>query len=433
MTTMKNDNQLTIPKAGEYIPASEFNQPVYIERPKRGCLARIFSSFFWMIIFVGLIFFVLMFGRQWYDSLINRLDAQKAVHPDASIIKTGIRSQVRPTVTLVYKTQNGKKVRVIADAQEYSTFINQQVTTLESSRNQLLAKTEQQLHNKLGKIFDEMQGRVERFADWYFAYPTTYKILWEATTSATRHVLSTEATSVSDAVSYDVEKYLHKHYENIVLRPEITDPQLQEGYQSGLQTAHGYYVDVLSKMHADFQAFVSKYTDHLDAPVAENTVLTLDWESQFNKVNMAEYEKGPKGAAVGATLAAGGAVVGKTLAGAVGKGVAGKAITGAASKTIFAKLSAPFVSKAVLAGAGGAAGALGGPVGIAVGAIGGLGIDYLINEGVELTQRETFTTDVSEALATTQQEWEKQMLKSLREAVNIWMDDTIQLLPRYES
>ncbi|MDM8557308.1 hypothetical protein [Candidatus Parabeggiatoa sp. HSG14] len=431
---MKKNNQLSIePKTGEYIPASEFNQPIFVDRPKRGCLGRLFSSFIWMIVFVGLVFFVLMFGRQWYDSLINRLDAQKAVHPDASVIKTGIRSQVHPTVTLVYKNKDGKKVRVIADAQKYSEFVNLQVTRLESSRSQLLAETKQQLHNRLNKVFDEMHGRVERFADWYFAYPTTYKILWEATTSATRHLLSTEATSVSDAVSYDVEKYLHKHYENIVLRPEITDTQLQKAYRGSLQIAHGHYVDVLSKMQSNFQAFVSKYTDHLETPIAENTVLTLDWESQFNKVNMAEYEKGPKGAAVGAALAAGGAVAGKTMAGAVGKGVASQAVAGAAGKGIFAKLSAPFVSKAVLAGAGGAAGTLGGPVGVAVGAIGGLGIDYLINEGMELTQRDTFMTDVAEALATTQQEWEKQMQQSLHEAVNIWMDDTIQLLPRYES
>jgi hypothetical protein len=334
---------------------------------------------------------------------------------------------------LVYKNKDGKKVRVIADAQEYSEFVNQQVTELEKERNQLLAQTETQLHDKLTAVFDKMHKRVERFADWYFAYPTTYKILWEATTSATQHVVSTEATSLSEAVSYDVEKYLHKQYEETVLRPEITDPQLQAAYRNALQAAHENYVNVLSKRQTDFQAFVSKYTSHLEAPTVDKTVLTLDWESQFNKFNMADYEKGPKGAAVGAALAAGGAAVGKGVATVAGKGVASKAIAGAASKGIFAKLSAPFVSKAVLAGAGGAVGTLGGPIGTVIGILGGLGIDYAINEGVELTQRETFVADVGEALASTQNEWEQQMLQSLRDAINIWMDDTIQLLPRYEA
>jgi len=416
-------------KTGEYIPVSQVVNQAPPSRPKRGCLGRLFSSFIWMFVFFMLVFLGLTFGRQWYDSILAQLDYNKTVHSDGSVVKTGIHSQVRPTVTLVYKNKDGKKVRVIADGQEYSEFVNQQVARLENDRSQILAKTNAQLDDKLTAVFDKMRGRVEQFADWYFAYTTTYKILWEATTSATKHVVSTEAMSLSDAVSYDVEKYLHKHYEDIVLRPEISDPQLQSAYRKALQAAHENYVDVLSKRRADFQAFVSKYTSHLEAPATEETVLTLDWKSQFNKFNATNYEKGPKGAALGAALAGGGAAAGK----AVGGAVASKAVAGAASQGVFAKLSAPFVSKAVLAASGGAVGALGGPIGTVLGILGGLGIDYAINEGVELTQRETFIVDVGEAVATTQDEWEEQMLQSLHEAINIWMDDTIQLLPRYET
>jgi len=380
-----------------------------------------------------IVFLSLTFGRQWYDSILAQLDYNQTVHSDGSVVKTGIHSQVRPTVSLVYKNKNGKKVRVIADAQEYSEFVNQQVSHLENDRSQILAKTKTQLDEKLTSVFDKMRGRVEQFADWYFAYTTTYKILWEATTSATKHIVSTESMSLSDAVSYDVEQYLHKHYEDIVLRPEISDPQLQIAYRKALQAAHENYVDVLSKRQADFQAFVSKYTSHLEDPATEETVLTLDWKSQFNKFNVSNYEKGPKGAALGVALAGGGAVAGKAIGGAVGKGVASKALAGAAGKGVFAKLSSPFVSKAVLAASGGAAGTLGGPIGTVIGIIGGLGVDYAINEGVELAQRDTFISDVSEAVATTQSEWEDQMLQSLDEAINIWMDDTIQLLPRYET
>ena len=403
-----------------------------IVQQRRGCLGRIFSSLIWMFIFVTLVFFALMFGRQWYDSILAHLDYNKSVHPDASLVETGVHSEVRPTVTLVYKTKNGKKVRVIADAQDYSEFVNQQVAVLEEKRHLLLVNTDKRLDAGLTGIFDKMRGRVERFADWYFAYTTTYKILWEATTSATKHAFSAEANSLSDAVSYDVEKYLHGYYKDIVLRPEITDPQLQTTYRSTLQAAHADYVTVLSKMRADFQVFVSKYTTHLEQPAAKNTLLKLDWESQFNKFNVANYEKGPKGAAVGVVLALGGATIGKLVAGAAGKGVASKAVTGAVSKGVFAKLSAPFVSKAVLAGSGGALGTLAGPIGTVLGALGGLGVDYAISEGVELTQRESFVSDVREALTITQKEWQQQIQKSLHDAINIWIDDTIQLLPRYE-
>lgn len=430
---MNSKNTLSpLEKSGEYIPVADY-QPPPVQLPKRRSFLRwLLSPFIWVFVIVVIVFLVLMFGRQWYDSLLARLDQQLIVHFDNSIVESGIRPQVRPTVTLVYKNQNGKRVRVIADAQAYSEFVNQQMVYLEQARTQLLAKTQTQLHNDLNKVFQETQLRVERFADWYFAYTTTYKILWEATTSASSHIFSFSANELADAVAYDVEKYLHKHYENIVLRPEVTDPQLQAVYKNTLKFIHNHYLDVLSGMQTEFQAFVAKYTTHLEKPSEQNTELVFDWQSQFNKINMAEYEKGPQGAALGAALVAGGAATGKVVAGVASKGIASKAVAGAASKGILAKLSAPFVSKAVLAGAGGAVGTLGGPLGTAIGALGGLGIDYMLNEGMELTQRETFITDITQALNTTQAQWEKEMSQSLNEVINIWMEDTIQLLPRYE-
>ncbi|MBE9561854.1 MAG: hypothetical protein IMF12_03175, partial [Proteobacteria bacterium] len=347
-----------------------------------GCLIRMFSTFIWTAIIIIVLFAVSMFGRQWYDSILVLINHKQPVHSDNSIIKTGVHSQVKPKVTLVYENKNGKKVRVIADAQEYSIFVNQQVANLETSRSRLHEQTKQLLNTRLTVIFNTMSKRIDRFADWYFAYTTTYKILWKASSSVVRHTFSAEATTVSETVSIDVEKYLHKHYENIVMRPEITDPELQYIYRDAIKQIHTNYVKELTNIQADFQTFVSKYTTHLETPSTSKSELVLDWDSQFNKMNMAEYEKGPEGAVLGATLAAGGAVTGKAVAGAAGKTVVGKA----ASTGIFSKLAAPFVSKAMLAGTGTVIGSVGGPIGAIIGAVGGISIDYAINEGMELTQ-----------------------------------------------
>ena len=426
-------------KTSEY-NAAPVVQLLHQPPPKRSLLRWLFSPFIWVFVIIILVFLVLTLGRQWYDSLLVRLDQNKMVHPDESVIISGVRSQVRPTVTLVYKNSAGKAKWVIANAENYSEFVKQQIAYLEQAKTSLQERIEQQLHDKLIDTFKTLHGRVKRFADWYFAYPTTYKILWEATASVTQHVLSVEATQLSAAVAYDVEKYLHQHYKNIILRPEVTDPQLRSVYNQMLQSAHHHYLQILSTTQTQFKAFIAQHTTHLDQPMTENTQVVLDWQSQFNKLNVAEYEKGPKGAAVGAALTTlGGALgktiagaTGKTLAGATGKGITAKAITAATSKGLFAKLSAPFVSKAVLVGTGGAIGTLGGPIGTILGAAGGIGVDYLLNEGIELTQRKTFETDVDDALKITQMEWEKEMLSSLQEAIQIWINDTIQLLPRYE-
>jgi hypothetical protein len=131
-------------------------------------------------------------------------------------------------------------------------------------------------------------------------------------------------------------------------------------------------------------------------------------------------------------LALGGAAAGKTVGGALGKGVAAKTVASGAGKGLFAKLAAPFASKAALAAGGGALGSLGGPVGTTVGAGAGLGVDYLINEGVELVQREALEAELEAALAATQREWRLGFEQSLGQAIGVWFGDTLQLLVRFE-
>ncbi len=426
-------------KVGEYLPASSIPSPALPATPKRGLLRRLFSPLILAITTVATVFLLLTIGRQWYDSLLVRMDLKQKVHSDQSVARSGIRSQVSPTITLVYKNQSGKIERVIANAQQYSEFVQQQIAKMEFAKTQLLTPMQAQLQHSMTTIFDELRPRIDRFADWYFAYPTTYKILWEATTSASNHLLKVEAVSLSDAVAYDVEKYLHQHYEDLVLRPELTDPKLQQLFRQMLQLAHDQYLMLISQLQADFQVFVAQQTTHLKAPLAKTIELELDWDSQLNKINFAEYEKTVAGGVIGSTLVAGGAVMGKTLAGVGGKTVAGvvsegmaaKAIASAASKGVMTKLASPFVSKAVLVGTGGAIGGFGGPLGAALGASAGLGIDYALNEGIELTQRNTFIADVNSALTTTQTEWNHTLWQAIQTTINIWLEDTIQLLPRY--
>ena len=397
---------------------------------QRGFLKFLFSPFLWAVMGGLFVLFVLSFGRQWYDSIVNQLDFDKKVHPDQSSISTNIQSQVDGDVTLISQNKDGKVVKVIANTEDFSEFVKRHAENLERARQALTEQTDQQLEREMSLVFSRLRERVPRYADWYFAYTTTYKILWEATTSASRHVVSAGNMPLNEAVAYDVEKYLQQHYETIVLRPEITDVQLKQLYENVLYNAHQGYINMLSMMQADFQVLVAKYTTHLHAP--ENAQLVLDWESQFNKISMADYEKGVTSAAVGGGLAAGGAIAGKAIGGVVGKGISAKVVASSAGKGLFAKLGAPFVTKAVAVGAGGAAGALGGPIGVAIGAGIGLGVDYLISEGVELVQRDKFLSDVKEALDTTQHAWQKDIQKSLHHAIDVWFEDTIQLLAKYE-
>ena len=100
----------------------------------------------------------------------------------------------------------------------------------------------------------------------------------------------------------------------------------------------------------------------------------------------------------------------------------------------FDPMGTPTATEAMPETAGGAGrGAVGGALlGTAVGAGTGLGIDYLINEGVELVQREPLEAELEAALAATQREWQLAFEQSLGEAIGVWFGDTLQLLVRFE-
>jgi hypothetical protein len=401
--------------------------PGTLARPRRRRGAALF------LIALALLVCGLLFGRQWVDSLLDRWDRGRAVHPDETVADTGVRPQVVPSVALVVRDQGGQRVQVLVAAERYSAFVRTQVAALEQRRMLAGEAVRVDLEGRLQPLFEQLQRRVARFADWYFAYDTTYRLVWEGAVSATSHAFALEAQGLREAVAQDLEDYLRRNYEQIVLKPEQTDPQLREAFRQGFEGAHLAYLEALAGVAADFQGFVARETSHV-APLAGQPRLLVDWESQFHKLSLGEYEKGSLEAMRGAALAAlGGGVAAKAAAGAAGKAALAKGAGAAAGKGLLAKLASPFVSKAMVAGGGAAAGAVAaGPLGAAAGVGVGLGVDYLVNEGVELAQREEFEADLAETLAATRQAWLQQMTLALQQAVDVWYGDALHLLPAFD-
>jgi len=383
-----------------------------------------------LLLIVGLLILWWLFGTQsnHHQSAHQGFQPALPVHTDSTQIESTVSRQVENTVPLVYSNQDGELKRILADADAYSEFVQIHTENLEQARKRLQQQATVNLSQNLDTVFHPLENRVNRFADWYFAYGTSYSLLWETISSATRHLNADY--SLQEAVAQDLDNLLQSKYQSVVLKPEITDPQLQRAYKQSLETTHQAYLNILSVMQAEFQVFVAQHTTHVDgfSPInSANPVLKLDWHSQFNKVAMADYAKGSLGAVRGITLA--------TLG-----GIGGKMLGREAGKVLFPKLIAPFASKAISAGAGGTAGGavgtLGGPIGMVAGAglgIGtGLGVDWLINEGIELVNREDFVADTQAALSTTRNEWEAVLGQSLNQVVDVWFTDTQQLLPAFE-
>lgn len=399
-------------------------------------------SLFWALAaFVAVLLLVSM-GRSLLDSLLVRWDEAAAVHRDRSQFATGVAPQVAPDVVIVFRNEDGRLTRVLADAADYSAFARAAFARLEAAREATSAAIPHAVASEFAPLEAAAHGRVPLYADWYFAWGTSYRLLYEAAKSTLQHALAPSVLSLQASVAADVGAYIRRHYEERVLEPEINDALLRQAFRRAYHRAHTGYLGAIAQLDHAFQRFVADKTTHLDEGAGEvAAAIVVDWDSQLRKLKLSTHEKGGLGAIAGASGVAALAVLGARSAALP---AAAKAVSGSASKAggmLIAKLStrlaAPVASKAVgsaaSAGTGAAAGtAVGGPLGGAVGALAGIGFDLVVNETVELVERPEFEAEVHRAVTATYGEWREAVSRSLEDAIAVWFDDTVQLLRPFD-
>jgi len=376
---------------------------------------------------------VLTYGARKYRDFVFQGKDECLVHHDKSVVKIPIKSQVPATVQIVHPAADaeGKTSVTIVDKEKYNEFVLKGIKSLDDSRLQMHKQSTSLLVSRLETCFEPAKERVDKFADWYFAYSTSFKLIRLATSSLARHAVNfTDRKTLSEAVTLDLDNYLSKQYERIVLRPEITDADIQEAYIQCVKDIHKEFIETVRVMEGDLMNLLASETSHLIDPTSndnnEKVILSLDWASQLQKIKNvpSNFEKTPE---LTVALSAGGAILGKTIGTAVG----GKAAAGTVgTKVLGGKLASPFVTKAMTVSSGALAGTLAGPLGTAMGACVGISIDYLANKGIELMQRDEMIEEINSVLISTQQKYNNILNDELGRMINVLMTDAIYLMPK---
>jgi len=358
--------------------------------------------------------------RRYRDSLV--MDLNTSVHTDKSEAAIfSARSQVVPTVKIVTRTDTSA---TLVDHEKYSEFVQTSINTLLKAQREMEQEASKLLDERLAGCFETINPRAEQFADWYFSYSTSFKLLQEATLSLARHAAKLmEKTPINEAVSADMDRFMTQKYERIVLRPEINNSELQAAYLQCVKDIHQKYAKAVHSLEEDMGKLLASQTSHLLQPQSKDVRLDLDWSSQLHKIKSVpvNFEKNPE---LTLALSSGGALIGKTLA--------SKGASLATTKALAGKLTAPFVSKAIAAGGGALAGSVAGPVGTVMGATIGIGIDYTVNAGIELVKREEFIKDVNLVVDATRKDYFHVLEAELHRATRVWVEDAIQLLPQVD-
>lgn len=400
------------------------------------------KSLFWCLATFLAVLLLVTVGRSLLDSLLVRWDEAAAVHRDRSHFATGVSPQVSPDVVIVFRNEDGRRIRVLADAADYSAFARATFERLEAARAVTSATIQHAVAEEFMPLEAAAHGRVPLYADWYFAWSTTYRLLYEAAKSTLQHALAPSMLSLQASVTADLSAYIRRHYEERVLEPEISDALLRQAFARAYHRAHAQYLSAIAALDHAFQRFVAEKTTHLDGGAGDMArAIVVDWDSQLRKLKLSNHEKGGLGAIAGGTGVAALAVIGAksaalpaaTKAVSVGTSKAGGALLAKLSTRLAAPVASKAVASATSAGTGAAAGtAVGGPLGGAVGALAGIGFDFAVNETVELVERPRFEAEVHRAVAATYGEWREAVAGSLEDAVAVWFGDTVQLLRPFD-
>ncbi|MDX1434061.1 MAG: hypothetical protein R3286_16585 [Gammaproteobacteria bacterium] len=371
------------------------------------------------------IILAVLFGPGIVGSVLDRIDYRSSVHGDRSSIASGVRPQTARSALLVYRDREGNTVRALANEAELSAFVRAEFRRLQAGREEARARAQAVLEAGAAPVFATMRERVAEFGDWYFAWPTSYRLTGKAMYSAAAHTLRPSVMRLDDAVAYDLERYVEKRYRDIVQRPEVSDAQLGDAFTRAMTQARAEFDSALAGFDDRFQTFVAERTTYLgETSGAGDAVVRLDWDNQAKKLTLTGVERGAVEATRGVALAVAGAVVGRQVGAAAGRAVAGR---------MAARLAGPYVARGLGTATATAVGASGGVVGMVVGGATGLGIDYLINEGMAYAQRDELEARLHESLAMQEQLWQSQMRAAIDEAVDIWFDDLTELLAHYDA
>jgi hypothetical protein len=345
-------------------------------------------------------------------------ETRRALHENSvpagtTTVETSFQRKVRDgEVELHLRRANGEVIRVIAGNETAGALANKILAGLQGAQVRARQHARADLDAIFANTFATRSDDLDRYADWYFEWGRSWRLLYEAITGAMQETLRMgfSRTPVNDAARHAVEDYLLRHYQEFVLKPGVRDPMIVAGVISTFRTANAAYRTALASLDSEIQAFLAGEGVYVETVDDESVKVTLDWD--------AEKWRAPRQSANDRFLEpvrTAGMVAGGTF-------LLGPAID---------RIAAPFFSRATgqvlastrMAVAGASLGSIEPGLGTAVGAAGGLALDWGINAFQDWMGRDEFVADNAAALDATIAAWKEKILPEIDRSIDVWFSD----------
>jgi hypothetical protein len=328
-------------------------------------------------------------------------------------VETSIQRKVQDgEVAMHFRRIDGSIVRAIAGEGAAIDLANSILLGLEAARRRTHEKTLSNLDAVFANAFATRSDDLDRYADWYFTWGRSWRLLYEAFAGASLETLRMgfSRTQVSDAARHAIEEYLLRHYQELVLKPAVRDPQIVAGVVSLFRTANADYVAALASIDSEIQQFLDSQVLHSETLNENSVKVTIDWDAERWRAPRQNAEDRYLEPVRTIGLVAGGAVI-------VGP--------------MIDRIVTPFLARATgqalastrMAVAGASIGSIQPGLGTAIGAVGGVALDWGISAFQEWMSREEFVEDNAAALDATVAAWKEKILPEIDRSIDVWFDD----------
>jgi len=355
-----------------------------------------------------------VFAWNIYSASESRRALHEATVPaTGTTVETTIRRQVADgEVEMLLRRSDDSVLRVIAAEDDRDRLINRLLGELEASRQRVHGQASAVLDRAFDDAFAGRAGDLDRYADWYFAWGRSWRLLYEALIGAGQETarLGFSRTQVSDAARYAVEDYLLRHYREMVLRPAVRDPLISAGILAVFREANAGFLASTAVLDEEIQRFAGQdalYTEKLDADAVK---VRLDWDAEMWRAPREGAGDRYLAPARTAVVVAGGAFV-------LGPIVERLLVP------YLARATAPVLASARMAVGGAAVGSIEPGLGTAIGVIGGLALDWGINAFQDWMSRDDFVADNAAALDATIAAWKSRIMPEVSRSIDVWFDD----------